>query len=135
MKTSVIQQCIDECEKVFNTKRYIKMIASQVFKYCRDQLDIPLRKDFSKGLKISENIKSSMHQPFTFNEIQKVWKNIDIDFVDGILITLYTGMRAGELLKIELCNVFLEERYMIGGIKLKPEKIRLYQFTKNWSQL
>lgn len=125
MKTSVIQQCIDKCEKGFNTKRYIKMIASQAFKYCRDQLDMPLRKDFSKGLKIGENIKSSMHRPFAFDEIQKAWENIDIEFVDSILITLYTGMRAGELLKIELCNVFLEERYMIGGIKTKAGKNRI----------
>lgn len=125
MKTSTIQQCINNCGKGFNTKRYIKMIASQVFKYCKDQLDMPLRKDFSKGLKIGESEKSELHQPFTYDEIQKVWENINTDFVDGILITLYTGMRAGELLKIELSNVFLKERYMIGGIKTKAGKNRI----------
>ena len=64
-------------------------------------------------------------------EIKLLWDNLnlgvplqysrkdirDIYPVDTLLILIYTGMRPGELLKLENENIFLEDRYMIGGFK------------------
>lgn len=119
LKTLDVQNCIDNCTKGYNTKRYIKMIASKVFNYCSVQLDMSLPKNFSKGLKIGQNEKSELHIPFTHEEIQKLWENLSQSYIDTILITIYTGLRPSELLKIEVDNVFIEKRYMIGGIKTK----------------
>ena len=42
-----------------------------------------------------------------------------------ILIMCYTGMRPGELLQIKKENIFLDEKYMIGGIKTQSSKNRV----------
>lgn len=53
---------------------------------------------------------------------------------DMTLILLYSGMRAGELRTIEKENIFLNENYMIGGIKTEAGKNRIipiHPFIKN----
>lgn len=125
LRTVDIQNAIDMCIKGYNTKRYIKLIASQVFKYCTIQLDMTLSKNFSIGLKIGDKPKSELHKPFTKNEIKILWENIAIQWADTILLTIYTGLRPSELLKIEKDKVFIKERYMVGGIKTKAGIDRL----------
>lgn len=59
-----------------------------------------------------------IHTTFTEKEIAALWNSLYvINNVDIVLIYIYTGMRPTELLDIESCDVHLEERYMIGGIK------------------
>ncbi len=48
-----------------------------------------------------------------------------MDFIDTILILIYTGMRVGELLDIRLDNVYLDQKYMIGGSKTEAGKDRV----------
>ena len=43
----------------------------------------------------------------------------------GFVILLNTGMRIGELLDIEIKNIHLEERYMIGGLKTEAGRDRV----------
>ena len=119
IKTIDIQNCINNCNKGYNTKKYIKLIASQIYKYSIIQLDLPLTRNFRTGLMIGNYVKSQKHSIFTFNEISTLWKNIDIPFVDSILILMYTGLRPSELLKIEKAKIFLDQEYMIGGLKTK----------------
>lgn len=117
LKTVEIQNCIDICTKGYNTKKYIKLIASQIYKYCLIQLDLQLKRNFSQGLKIGSNVKSTIHMPFENEEIDLLWDNLNIEFVDSILLTIYTGLRPSELLKIELEKVYLKDGYMVGGLK------------------
>lgn len=131
LKTLEVQNCIDKCEKGFNTKKYIKLVASQVYKYCIVQLDLPLKRNFSSGLKIGSQEVSKKHKPFNKNEIQILWKNINIEFVDTILLSIYTGLRPGELLTIKLENIFIDDNYMIGGIKTKAGIDRIIPIHKD----
>ena len=78
---------------------------------------MPLSKNFSIGLKLGVKEKSTKHLSFSHSEIIKLWENISIDFVDTVLMSIYTGLRPSELLKIEKEKVYFSERYMIGGIK------------------
>ena len=43
----------------------------------------------------------------------------------AVLVMIYTGMRPGEFTTIKKDNVYLEERYMIGGIKTAAGKDRI----------
>lgn len=119
LKTYNFQECIDECNRGFTTKKYIQLIASQIYKYCNIQLDMSLRSNFSEGLICGIKPKSDMHLPFTHDEIKILWNNIHIPYVNTIILTVYTGLRPSELLKIEIEKINIEERYMIGGIKTK----------------
>lgn len=117
IRTLDIQSCINNCNCGYNTKKYIKLIASQVYNYCKVQLDMDLQKNFSDGLKIGKPTISNKHHPFTKEEIKLLWENLSIPYMDSIILSIYCGLRPTELLTIELDNVKLDERYMIGGIK------------------
>ena len=66
------------------------------------------------------------HIPFTDDEMQKLWDNVDkISYVDVVLIQCYSGWRPQELGLIELKNVDLENGTMIGGIKTEAGTDRI----------
>ncbi len=72
----------------------------------------------------------SNRQPFTFDEIQKI-KAFNHKYTDIIIILLYSGMRINELLEMEKENVFLNDRYMIGGKKTKAGQNRIIPIHDN----
>lgn len=77
-------------------------------------------KDYTTAIDIGKNTNTQKRKPFTKEEIQKLWDNVnEFKWVDSILILLYSGMRICELLDIEISNTFLDEEYpyMIGGNK------------------
>lgn len=63
------------------------------------------------------NPEEEMHVPFSENELKWLWDNKEEPFVDIILMMIYTGMRASEFINIKRKNVFLEQQYLIGGMK------------------
>lgn len=57
------------------------------------------------------------HIAFTDEEMAILWENINVPFVDAILVQCYSGWRPRELGSIELANVDLEKGIMRGGMK------------------
>lgn len=67
-----------------------------------------------------------IHTRFTDREIQLLWNSLGvINNVDIILIYIYTGMRPQELLEIESEHVYLDKKYMVGGMKTEAGKNRI----------
>lgn len=65
-------------------------------------------------------------EPFTDEEIEKLFDNADkIENAEHPLILIYSGMRIMEFLRLETKNIFIKERYMIGGSKTKAGKDRV----------
>ena len=59
-----------------------------------------------------------------------MWKNIEINYVDLILIQCYTGFRPQELGYIELKNVDLEKGLIVGANKnnrIYPEAKHIFE--------
>lgn len=71
----------------------------------------------------SDEIKRP-HVPFTDSEIELLWEHSAEFYPRLFLILIYTGMRINELLEMKTSNVFIKERYMIGGSKTKAGKNR-----------
>ena len=67
---------------------------------------------------------------FTPHEINTLFANDDRQWVDVILIMIYTGVRINELLKIKIENVYLENRYLITGSKTDAGKNRIIPISK-----
>ena len=65
------------------------------------------------------------HVPVTDEEISLMWKHSDDYFIRLYLILIYTGMRINELLTMKSENVFLDKKYMIGGLKTEAGKGRM----------
>ena len=131
LKKNELQAALNELSDAsvsYQTKA--KTIIKGVFGYCieNDLID----KDYSAFIKITaSDSEEQKHTTYTAAEIKLLWDNLnlpipfsysrkdirDIYPVDIILISIYTGMRPGEVLAIKNENVFLDERYMIGGFK------------------
>lgn len=78
-----------------------------------------IQKGYGKLLTIEFNNKQKERTPFTYSEINKIWKNQGDLIADILLILLYSGMRIEELLIMENRNINIENNYMTGGLKTK----------------
>ena len=113
----------------YPTRKLIKIFLNQLYSFAIKN-DI-VEKRYSEFIDIEKNEGKTNRKPFTEKEIQKLFNNAyKLDFVDTVLIQIYTCLRIGELLSIETKDVHLEERYMIGGSKTKAGKNRIIPINK-----
>lgn len=124
IKARHLQEAIDSCSKGQATKKKIKFLFGQMFAYAM-QNDI-ITKDYSEFVDIGKTSEESKREPFSNKEIELLWKHIDnIEFIDTILIMIYSGFRIGELLELETKNIDLVNMTMTGGLKTEAGKNRL----------
>lgn len=107
----MIQDILDKCDKGYHTKSDIKSLFCQLYEYSK-VLNLPVKPISTKYLKIGTFKKSTLHKPFTEEEINTLWNNRNA-IVDLILINIYTGMRPTELLKPKEVH----PDFIISGIK------------------
>ena len=63
--------------------------------------------------------------PFNNDELKLLWDNVDkVQFVDMILIGIYSGWRPQEMATLELKDVDLDKNIMFGGMKTDAGKNR-----------
>lgn len=122
IKAYQMQQIIDECGFGYSTQGSIKNLFGKLDLYAME-LDIITKKN--SELIHAAPIPPTSKIPFTKDEIELVWKHQEEDFVDTILILIYSGFRINELLNIETENVNLDERWFKGGLKTKAGKDRI----------
>lgn len=124
-----LQEIIDNCDKSHGTKRKIKVLFNQMYKYALE--NDYASKDYSQFVDLGPNTSKSIRKPFTEEEIQILWNNIKRDdFIKNILILIYTGLRPGELIEIKTKDVYLEDRYMRGGFKTEAGTNRVIPIHK-----
>lgn len=129
IRKSHMQSVIDNCERGHGTLKKIKVLYNQLYKYALET-DI-VTKDYSKFVELGENESESKRKPFTQEEINLLFENVDrLEFIDTVLIMIYTGLRIGELLLIENSNVDIENRTMKGGLKTEAGKNRIIPVNK-----
>ena len=120
LKTADLQKIIDACDKGYSTKKNIRILFNLLYKYAMAN-DIVM-KNYAELTKLPPRVESRLHIPFTEKELYLLIENSNNKLIQSVLILCYTGMRPTELLKIERDNVFLKERYMLGGIKTAAGK-------------
>jgi integrase len=124
MRKTHMQRVINENDHLsFQVRSKIKTLFSQLYQFALEN-DI-VEKDYSKFVDPGEMTTSLVRTPFSDEEIQTLWDNLDKPYVSSILIMIYTGMRVGELLLIKTSDIDLEKRFLIGGIKTKASKDRI----------
>lgn len=121
IKTMHLQNVVNNCKSV-SSQRQIKSVFCNLFRYALAN-DL-VQKDYSASVKTQDRQASTLHRPFTMEELGWLWQNVDSDAIKAILIQTYTGMRMSELAGIRMENVHLKEQYMVGGIKTAAGKNR-----------
>jgi len=70
-------------------------------------------------------IPETKAKSFTDNEIKKLWENGGDEWIDSVLMFMYTGFRISELLDICTADVDLTQGVIKGGKKTKAGKGRI----------
>lgn len=122
IKTMHMQACINAC-KSKGEQRAMRSVFSGLFTYAISN-DLAT-KDYAAALTVPSLEKSTMHKPFTTEEMRWLWSRTNVEVCKIILIQTYTGMRKAELERMLLSNVNLKESYMIGGLKTAAGKGRV----------
>lgn len=117
-----MQDCIDGCGCGYSTQWAIKNLFGHLDRFAME-LDV-VQKMYSPLIS-AEPIPETSKVPFSDEEVDKVWKIKDQDWVDSVLVFLYGGWRIGELLTIETENVNLKDWTYQGGIKSRAGKGRI----------
>lgn len=118
-----IQSVIDCCNLSVSSMQHMKSLASMIFKYAIDLELVTINQ--ASGVELPIREKSTIHAPFTHEEIAELWENTE-DFAARVaLILIYTGLRPSELLTITTDHVFLNEKYMRGGLKTAASRNRI----------
>ena len=130
-------QMQDIMEKTSNmskaSQNAIKVLLRAIFKYCLEN-DI-VKKDYSAFVEYTAVDKESTRSPFTVSEVKNLWANLSYvaspesdgflsqEWLDTILIMIYTGIRINELLDIKVEHVHLDKRFInLHGTKTKAAR-------------
>lgn len=124
-----MQKVIDNCDKSYETKSKIKVLYNQLYKHALEN-DLA-QKDYARFVELPKNNTVSSRKPFANDAINILWENVNvIDDVDLVLIMIYTGLRAGELIEIKTNKVQLEKRFLVGGFKTEAGTNRIIPIHK-----
>lgn len=123
IKKMHMQRVITENEHLsFQVRSKIKTLFSQLYGFAIEN-DI-VEKDYSQFVDAGEMTTKIIRTPFSDDEIELLWSNLDTPYVDTILIMIYTGMRVGELLEMRCDDIDIDSCIMVGGIKTAASKNR-----------
>ena len=99
----------------------MKSLFNMLFDYAVEYelTDRNYARQFTLSDETQKEIKATKkdHFAFTKEEMNKLWENVDKEYVDVILIQCYSGWRPQELGLIELKDVDLDNWLFIGGMK------------------
>lgn len=113
LRPAQMQHIIDTADVGATTRARIKSLFNMIYDYCL--LHEIVQTNYSDVLRRPKVEVEKDKVPFTREEIQKLWDNLGTSYVDVILIMLYTGWRAGEMVLIRHSDV--SDGIMTGGIK------------------
>ncbi|MBO5138721.1 MAG: tyrosine-type recombinase/integrase [Bacilli bacterium] len=97
----------------------IRNLYHQLYEYAKGN-NIKVGADVSKFVNIKKSQPSTLHKPFTDEELSLLWANRN-EIIDIILINIYTGLRPGEFFKISE----IYDDYFVTGSKTEAGKNRV----------
>ena len=116
-----MQDCIDNCGCQYSTQWAIKNLFGHLDRFAFE-IDI-IDKMYSQ-ITTAPPVPDTKKEPFTDDEIKIAYENKDDEWVETLLLYLFTGFRLNELLLMELIKIDLDEGFFNGGSKSKSGKDR-----------
>lgn len=116
---------IDDCKNEVGTSKlnHIMSFFRALDDYALEQGII--QKGYAQFLEFVEEEVEEEKVPYSTEEIKTIWEYKGYFIADILLILLYSCMRINELLELEIKNIFLNDNYMIGGLKTESGKNRI----------
>ncbi|MBQ8803435.1 MAG: site-specific integrase [Tyzzerella sp.] len=111
IKAVHMQNTIDNCPAGYQTKKALRSFYNQVFEFALEN-DL-VEKSYTPFLDIGAKETVINRTVFSKDEINALWDALErMEYVDTILILIYSGMRVGELLEMQCCNVDISAKTM-----------------------
>lgn len=142
IKLSHLQGVVDTSGKAVPTKKKLKILLNQLFDYAIIHEIIPKDRNIVEYVNIGKEEKSTKHYRFTNDEINALWRWSDNnEYVQVILMLIYSGVRPGELFNLKTCDVDLEERFFtihkgktVNAARKVPIHDKTFSFFENWAK-
>lgn len=140
IKLSHLQAVVDNSGKNFPTKKKLKILFNQLFDYATMHEIISKDKNIVEYVNVGKEEKSTKHYRFTNEEIDALWRWSDNnEYVQVILMLIYSGVRPGELFNTKCSDVDLEEGYFnipkgktVNAARKVPIHDRTFPFFEHW---
>ena len=131
IRSSHMEDVMQRTQVGHQSQAKMKILWGQVFKYAIEH-DI-VQKNYADFVKVRDEAPSTNKSAIAKEDIAKIWEAIDNGDHDAeiVMIYIYTGMRASELLEVKKCNVDLNSRIMVGGLKTDAGKDRRIPIHKS----
>lgn len=142
IKLPHLQGIVDSSGKNHPMLKKLKSMISQVYDYAVMNEIIPKGKHIVKYIDIGTATKSTKHYRFTDDEIKTMWLwSNQNEYIQLMLMLIYTGVRPGELFNTKKENVNLQERYFYiekgknqNAVRKVPIPDKVFPFFQNWMQ-
>ncbi|MCK9479184.1 MAG: tyrosine-type recombinase/integrase [Firmicutes bacterium] len=142
IKLSHLQGAVDSSGKNYPTLKKLKILFNQLFDYAVKNEIIGKDKHIVEYVDIGKAVKSDKHFRFTDSEINTMWawaeKN---EYIQVILMLIYSGVRPGEMFNVKKQSVNLEEKsfYIEKGkndnaVRKVPIHDKVFPFFQHWMQ-
>jgi integrase len=140
IKLAHLQHVADNSGKNFPTLKKLKIMLNQLFDYAVMHEIIPKDRHIVEYLDIGKEEKSTKHYRFTNAEVDALWRWSDNnEYVQVILMLIYSGVRPGELFNTKCSCVDLESGFFtiekgktVNAARKVPIHSRTLPFFKNW---
>lgn len=143
IKLSHLQGVVDDCGKNYPTLKKLKILFNQLFDYAVKHEIISKERHIVEYVDIGTQIKSDKHYRFTEEEIETmwVWSTASNEYVQVMLMLIYSGVRPGELFNLKSQFVNLEEGYFFiekgkndNATRKVPIHDRVLPFFARWKE-
>ena len=106
----------DKCGS--GTKNHMKVLCIKIFKYAVIHQHINRDDDYTEFINCGKNEESKKHYAFSYDEIKRL-KEENTDMAKIILIYIFSGLRANELLNIDRKDIHIDEVCNDDGVERK----------------
>lgn len=115
LKIGILQVFFDKMNLSRGTLKGIKSTLSMIFQYAMKNEFITKNPVPFIELKKFEPV--IQRRVFTADEIQKLWDNVNVPFVDSILIMIYSSLRVNEFLSLRNEDIEIDDNIKLINIK------------------
>ena len=142
LKLGDLQTMIDESDKNYPTLKKVVTLLKLMYDYAM-KFDL-VSKDYSDYLDLSkkkqEHIeKADDKKHFTHDEVRLLWSEREDEFIQSILVLIWTGLRINEFLTLKKEDVNIEEKWfnIVDGktsnsIRKMPIADIIYPYFEKW---
>lgn len=120
---SMLQECIDECDKGRSTLDDMRTVCSLVYQYA--VINKVVDQNLAQFLYVSTK-KKGTRQPFSMDELKKIGQAVGrIPYADYVYCMCYLGFRPNEMLSLKKDAYDKEHNCLIGGFKTEAGTNRI----------